>query len=129
MDNCAEAIVLAGLKPEAEGETFNVVDDDLPTSRQFVRAYKRQVRGFRSVPLPYPVAYGLCRLWERYSEKSKGQLPSAFNRRRAAAEWKGNRYSNQKLKDRLGWKPRVNMRDAMDAFLGQFEGEGGRAKG
>jgi nucleoside-diphosphate-sugar epimerase len=28
VDNCAEAIVLAGLKPGVEGEVFNVVDDD-----------------------------------------------------------------------------------------------------
>ena len=34
VDNCAEAIVLTGLKEGVDGEVFNVVDDDLPTSRQ-----------------------------------------------------------------------------------------------
>ena len=29
VDNCAEAVVLAGLKPGVDGEIFNVVDDDL----------------------------------------------------------------------------------------------------
>src|SRR2546429_5204679 len=33
VDNCAEAIVLAGLVPGVDGEVFNVVDDDLLTSR------------------------------------------------------------------------------------------------
>src|SRR5213082_141740 len=32
VDNCAEAIVLAGLKAGVDGEVFNVVDDDLLTS-------------------------------------------------------------------------------------------------
>src|SRR5258708_29559604 len=39
VDNCAEAIVLAGLKPGVEGEVFNVVDDDVLTSREFLHAY------------------------------------------------------------------------------------------
>jgi nucleoside-diphosphate-sugar epimerase len=121
VDNCAEAIIVAGLKPGVDGETFNVVDDECLTSRQFLRAYKGKNKSFRSVPLPYPAARVLCLLWEKYSKWSHGQLPPVFNRRRCAAEWKGNRYSNQKLHARLGWKPRVNLKDAMDAFLAQFD--------
>jgi nucleoside-diphosphate-sugar epimerase len=121
VDNCAEAIVLAGLKPGVDGEIFNVVDDSPLTSRQFLRAYKRRVKRFFSISLPHPVTKFACALWENYSKRSGGQLPPVFNVRRCAAEWKGNRYSNQKLKDRLGWKPRVPMEQAMEAFLAQFE--------
>ena len=124
VDNCAEAIVLAGLKPGVEGEVFNVVDDDLLSGRQFLGAYKK-VKSFASVRLPYFVGYGLCLLWEKYSKWSKDQLPQAFNRRRCAAEWKGNTYSNQKLRERLGWKPRVNMEQAMASFLSEFEADRG----
>ncbi len=120
VDNCAEAIVLAGLTPGVDGEVFNVVDDECLTSRQFLRAYKKKVKPFRSIFLPYAVARVLCRSWEKYSIWSQGQLPPVFNRRRCAAEWKGNRYSNQKLHERLGWKPRVNLKDAMASFLAQF---------
>ena len=125
VDNCAEAIVLAGLTPGVEGEVFNVVDDDLLTSGQFLREYKKKDRQF-SVRIPYSVAYTLRLLWEKYSNWSKGQLPPVFNRRRCAAEWKDNRYSNQKLHDLLGWKPRVNMEDAMALFLQQFESDSNR---
>ncbi len=96
VDNCALAIVLAGITPGVDREIFNVVDDDLLTSKAFL-------------------------LWEKYSVLSKNQLPPVFNRRRCAAEWKGNFYSNDKLKQRLGWSPRVNIKDAMAAFLNQFE--------
>jgi nucleoside-diphosphate-sugar epimerase len=123
VDNCAEAVVLAGLKPGAEGEVFNVVDDELLSSRQFLRLYQKKVNRC-CVRIPYFVAHVLSFLWEKYSKWSKGQLPAAFNRRRCAAEWKGNRYSNQKIHDRLGWKPRVPMKKAMDAFLGQFGSNG-----
>src|SRR2546430_15845682 len=80
VDNCADAIVLAGLMRGVEGEVFNVVDDDLPSSRRFLRLYKRNVKHFRSLYLPHPLSYLLCFLWEKYSAWSEGQLPPAFNR-------------------------------------------------
>jgi nucleoside-diphosphate-sugar epimerase len=120
VDNCAEAIVLAGLKPGVEGETFNVVDDELLTSAEFLRACKQKMKPFFSVRVPFFIANALCGLWEDYSKRRQGQLPPVFNRRRAAAEWKGNRYSNQKLHARLGWQPRVNMSSALAAFLAQY---------
>jgi nucleoside-diphosphate-sugar epimerase len=123
VDNCAEAIVLAGLTRGIDGEVFNIVDDELLTSREFLRAYRNKTRRF-SISLPYPLTYSLCVAWEKYAKWSKNQLPPAFNRRRCAAEWKGNRYSNQKLKERLCWKPRVTMAQAMDAFLAQFDTNG-----
>jgi nucleoside-diphosphate-sugar epimerase len=123
VDNCAEAIVLAGLTPGIERETFNIVDDDLPTGSEFLRAYRQRVGSFFSLRLPYFASSAMCSLWESYSKWSKNQLPPAFNRRRCAAEWKGNTYSNQKLKDRLGWKPRVPMGEAMARFLAQFAPE------
>lgn len=117
VDNCAEAIVLAGLAREAEGEVFNVVDDELPTSRAFLRAYKRNVRKFLSVPVPYPVTYGLCALWEWYAKRSKGQLPPVFNRRECDFAWKGHKYTNRKLKERLGWQCRVPMQEALQQYF------------
>lgn len=107
VDNCAEAIALAGLKAGVDGEVFNVVDDDLPSSRQFLRQYKKQVRRFRSLYVPHSVSYVLCYLWERYSAWSEGQLPPAFNRSRWNAYWRPTHYSNERLKSRLGWTPKV----------------------
>src|SRR3989475_11928629 len=70
VENCADAIVLAGIRPGIDGEVLNVVDDDLPTSRRFLRLHKRHVRSFASVPVPRPLSYILCALWERYSRWS-----------------------------------------------------------
>ena len=113
VDNCADAIVLAGLRPGVDGEVFNVVDDDLPSSRRFLRLYKKNVKRFRSVYVPHVVSYALCSLWEKYHFWSKGQLPLAYSRRSWHAYWKKTRYSNAKLKGRLGWLPRVSSTEAM----------------
>jgi nucleoside-diphosphate-sugar epimerase len=117
VDNCAEAIILAGLVKGVEGEIFNVVDDDLPSSRQFLRLYKKNVRRFKSVYVPHVVSHALCYLWEKYSRWSRGQLPPAFNRRRWHAFWKKTRYSNEKLKARLGWAPRVPTAEALRLYF------------
>ena len=107
VDNCAEAIVLAGLVKGVESEVFNVVDDDLPTSREYLRLYKENVGHFKSVYLPHAASHALCYLWEKYSQWSNGQLPPIFTRRRWYAYWRKTRYSNQKLKARLGWTPKM----------------------
>src|SRR5205807_6697483 len=36
-----------------DGEVFNVVDDDLPSSREFLHLYKKNVRNFASLYLPH----------------------------------------------------------------------------
>ena len=119
VDNCADAIVLAGLRPGVDGEVFNVVDDDLPSSRRFLRLYKKNVKRFKSLYVPHFVSYSLCYLWERYSNWSEGQLPPVFNRKEWHSAWKRTRYSNEKLKSRLGWMPRVSMAEGLKRY---FEG-------
>lgn len=113
VDNCAEAIALAGLKRGVDGEVFNIVDDDLPSSREFLRRYKREVRPFKSIFIPHFFSYALCYLWEKYSARSEGQLPPAFNRRVWHAYWKKTKYSNEKLKNRLGWQPKIPIGEGL----------------
>jgi nucleoside-diphosphate-sugar epimerase len=117
VDNCADAIALAGLKMGIDGEAFNIVDDDLPTSRQFLRLYKKNVRRFKSLYLPHFASYALCYLWERYSYWSKGQLPPVFNRNRWQVDWKKTRYSNDKLKALVGWRPAVPTADGLACYF------------
>ncbi len=117
VDNCAEAIVLAGLVKGVDGEAFNVVDDDLPSSRQFFRLYKKNARYFKSIYMPHLISYALCYLWEKYSHWSEGQLPPVFNRRRWHVDWKKTHYSNEKLKARLGWTPRVPTSVGLQRYI------------
>ena len=125
VDNCVDAIVLAGLKRGIEGDVFNVVDDELPSSRAFLRLYKQNVRHFTSIYVPHLVSYVLCSLWENYSNWSEGQLPPVFNRKRWHVDWKKTHYSNDKVKARLGWTPKVSMTEGLRRYF-QSCGERGR---
>lgn len=117
IDNCAEAIVLAGIVEGVDGEVFIAVDDNLPTSREFLRMYKKNVHRFFSIYVPYRVFYLLNWLWEGYSKQSEGQLPPVFNRRQCATYYQRQVYSNSKLKERTGWSPRVPFAEASQRYF------------
>ena len=112
VDNCAEAIVLAGQAPGAAGQAYNVNDDDLPTCRDYLREYKKQVTPVRSVPVPYPVLKMLSVGVERYHRWSKGQLPAIFTPYKSATTWGGNQFDNSKIKT-VGWKQLVPTEEGM----------------
>jgi nucleoside-diphosphate-sugar epimerase len=116
VENCADAIVLAGLVPEIDGQEINVVDDNLPSSRAFLRQYKRRVRPIGTIPVPYRVFYLFNYAWERYSAWSDGQLPPVFNRKTCEAYYRSQTFSNGKAKALLGWRPRVPMDQALERY-------------
>jgi nucleoside-diphosphate-sugar epimerase len=113
--NCAEAIILAGTTATTDRQVFNVIDDELPTGKDFIAAYRRYVGPLRCLSVPYPVFYGLCSVWERCARWSGGHR--AVSRRRCAAYWKGNRYSNRKLKEATAWMPLVSFADAAPEYF------------
>lgn len=110
--NCAEAIVLAGSHPDANGQIYNVHDDDLPTASSYLRQYRKQVRKIRSVSVPYFIVLRLAALIESYHRRSKGQLPAIITRYKAAAAWAGNKFQNSKLRS-LGWRPLISTQEGL----------------
>lgn len=122
VDNCAEAIVVAGGAPLASAdESYNVVDDDVPTSRSYLRQYKKSVRKLRSISVPYPLLMMLSRMCESYHRRSHGQLPAILTPYKSAYQWKGFCFTNQKLKG-LGWQPIVSTDEAMRLTFQSFAG-------
>ncbi len=112
VDNCADAIVIAGRSKEAPGQAFNVHDDDLPSAREYLHGYRKGVGPIRSLWVPYPLLQVGASLLERYNRYSQGQLPAALTPYRVASTWKGFRFDNLRLKS-LGWRQRVTTRDGL----------------
>lgn len=120
VDNCAEAVAVAGQSDAAAGQTYNIVDDDLVTASEYLSRYRRQVEPLKVLRVPYP----LLRLgsWcvESYSRWSKGQLPAIFTPYRTATAWKPTRFTNAKLK-RLGWAPLINTEEGLKRSFEWFK--------
>jgi len=62
--NCAEAIVLAGTSPLASGHGYNVLDDNLPSAKEYLRLHEQAVQKVTSLRLPYPAVLLLARFIE-----------------------------------------------------------------
>ena len=117
VDNCADAIVLAGLVKGWMARRSMWLTMTCPPAVKFLRLYKKSARKFKSIYVPHAMSYALCYLWEKYSKWSERQLPPAFNRRRWHSEWKKTRYSNQKLKAKLGWMPKVSTAEGLRRYI------------
>jgi nucleoside-diphosphate-sugar epimerase/peptidoglycan/xylan/chitin deacetylase (PgdA/CDA1 family) len=122
VDNCAEAVVVAGTHPCAAGQAYNVHDDDLPTCRQYLRAYRKRVSNVRSISIPYFGVQLLSSLVPKYNRYSKGQLPAILTPYKAASQWGGNRFDNSKLRS-IGWKQLVPTAEGLQRAFVAFRTE------
>ncbi len=112
VENCADAIGLAAQGGDFPEGVYNVTDDDLPTSSDYLRRYRSGVGQLFSVRIPLLVADVLSRGIERYHSFSKAQIPLALTPYRVQSCWKGHTYPNSKLKS-VGWKQAVSTQDAL----------------
>ena len=112
VDNCAEAAVIASKNTDCTGEAYNVHDDNLPTCRQYLARYRREVSKLKVVPVPFWLLRWLSARLQRYSIKSQGQIPAVFTPYKVDASWRGNTFSNSKLKS-TGWKQIVSTEEGL----------------
>lgn len=119
VDHCADAVVHAVLSDQVEPGPYNVLDDDLPTTSEYVRRFRREVEHVPWWRLPYPLALLASYAVERYHHASRGQIPLALTPYRTRNTWRGHRYSNARLKA-TGWRPTRSTPDVLQEVLGGF---------
>jgi len=122
VENCAEAIVLALESPAANGGTFNVIDDELPTQRKYAAELRRRWPS-RSTIIPIPwtvmrVVAGLADLTNKVLFNGRAKLPGLLIPARLHARCKPLRFTNERLKQATGWKPKYSWRDGLDRSMG-----------
>ncbi len=122
VQNCAEAVVVAGVHKNSAGKVFNLHDDDLPTSREYLSAYKKHVKNIRSIPVPYIAVQMFSSLLAKYHHFSKGQLPAVLTPYKVANIWARNRFDNSRLHS-IGWKPLVSTSEALQITFSAFRSE------
>jgi nucleoside-diphosphate-sugar epimerase len=120
VDNCAEAVVVAGTSGTAPYSVFNVVDDGLPTAAEYLTGYRQHVGRVHSVRFPFSITMLLSTLIEGYSVYSRGQIPPILTPYKSAALWKGNRYSNARIKS-IGWQQHVPTNAALLETFAYFK--------
>jgi nucleoside-diphosphate-sugar epimerase len=111
--NCASALAAAVRATGIEGETFNIVDDQMPTARQLVDVYQQSAGDLRVVAVPCWAATSLSTLYAHWHARAPGQLPSSLLPYATAPLYKRVRFSTTAAKTRLRWQPRVDLLTAL----------------
>jgi nucleoside-diphosphate-sugar epimerase len=128
VENLLDAAILAVHHQAAPGQAFNVSDGLDITWKQFTNdlAYgldRPQVRW----SLPYWLANGIGFSLEhgyRLLRRATGlSLPPLLSRQAVQVLGKNQRFSNRKLRDTLGWIPRVDYASGLQATLAWLRSE------
>jgi len=122
VDNCAEVIVRCAEHEAAAGETFNVLDDDPPTQRSYSRRLRELSRPRPHIlPVPWSLIWltaWLAVLANHLLFRGTARLPQILRPPSLAARCKPLRYTNRKLRQRLGWRPRFTLEQALSRIYG-----------
>jgi 2-alkyl-3-oxoalkanoate reductase len=125
VENCAEAIVMAAEVDGAKNQILNVVDNETPTQRKYVRLLaKRQKRRPWIVPIPYSVMWAIAgggKLFNKWFCGGGAKVPGIFVPCRLAARAKPLKYTNQGIKNQMGWKPKWTLKESLDRSLSEVD--------
>ena len=108
VDNVTDCLLLAGSRPEAIGEAFNVVDEPQVSLRTAL-----SISGARTVlvPLPPTLLHGLGAVLERRRSASAG--PPRLSHFAVRSACRDISYSSTKARNILGFQQGVNLHDGL----------------
>jgi 2-alkyl-3-oxoalkanoate reductase len=125
IENCADAIISAVERDEAIGQTLNIVDDNLPTQRAYV---KKLTKYKVSIPRLIPVNWTVMRLvawilWTFNQIVLKGQarIPGIFIPRVLDARFKHFHFTNARAKQILNWQPKYSLDSSLERSCSNME--------
>jgi nucleoside-diphosphate-sugar epimerase len=116
VDNAASLIALAGRHPAAAGETFNAVDPDPPTQREYLARW-RAARGQRTIVVQVPLA--VLRLagaaFTAAERRTRGAVspPALLRPYVIQPTMRPFRYAPSRAHALLGWEPPVGREEAL----------------
>jgi nucleoside-diphosphate-sugar epimerase len=122
IDDLADGIVRALLRPEGAGGTFTCWDGAPVTAAEFFGCYARMLGRDRAPALPRAVLH-LAAAAQEVAARVTGTPPVAtrhaitFISRRAA-------YPNARAREVLGWEPTVSLEEGMRRTEAWFRSEG-----
>ncbi len=116
VENCARAALPAVEKEEVQEGAYNLIDDELFTQKEYLRRLKRDVRpGMKIIGFPYPLARAFGWLFG-LGMKILGRS-NPFHAAHMISCHRQRRYSNEKAKRELGWRPRKGKEEALSETM------------
>ena len=123
--NVADAILLAATKDEALGEAYNVSNDGNITQRRYMDALADML-GVPHVQksIPYKAALAAAMLLETVHRGLRLKRRPFVTRQGVQLIALPSTFSTDKIRDRLGWTPRVDFATALERIAEWWAAEG-----
>ncbi len=119
VDNTAAALVAAAVRPGVEGETLNVVDDDVPTNATYADEVARRTGEAPGPAVPWRLVAATAEaadVVDRWVFRRSLLLPGLLVPARVHASFRPLRFSNAQARRVLDWRP-VPVGAALDACV------------
>ncbi|MEO1298226.1 MAG: NAD(P)-dependent oxidoreductase, partial [Cyanobacteria bacterium J06636_16] len=117
VENCSEAIIQAVTSEKAIDQTINIVDDNLPTQKEYIDGLlKHETEPPKMIPVSWGLMQGIANLaWFVNQRLLKGQarLPGILVPAQLQARFRPLQYSNQLAKALLDWQPHYSFEEAL----------------
>jgi nucleoside-diphosphate-sugar epimerase len=117
VENCAEAII-AALQDGAIGQTINIVDDNLPNQKLYLRKLMQYTpQPPRTVSVSWTVMRFITDvlwLYNKFFLKGQAKFPGIFVPAKLQARFKPLRFTNRRAKQILDWTPKYSFDAALE---------------
>ncbi|MBR8832364.1 MAG: hypothetical protein N5P05_002309 [Chroococcopsis gigantea SAG 12.99] len=126
VENCAEAIVISAEIPDAIDETFNIVDDNLPTQKQYIdKLTQYTTLSPKLIPISWKAIEFLANTATSFNQKvlkNKLKLPGIFVPAKLYPRFQLSiQYSNTHPKNVLKWTPKYDLDQSLKRSLGEVD--------
>lgn len=112
--NCADAFALAALNDSIGSQELNIVDDECPTQRQYIKMYEEVLGKIKhKIPLPYWAFWSVSLVFDILHTISGGKFPDTFSTYKVKSMYRTYTFSNDKAKRLLGWSPSVSLQQGL----------------
>jgi len=115
IDNLIDAILLAVSRKDTIGETFIITDGLEITWKEYIDKIAEKLGVKRPlISIPYPLAYSAGAVAEAFLRLFGSKRPPIVTRYRIANAGRDYHFSIEKARNKLGYKPKVPLDEAME---------------
>lgn len=123
VDDAVEALLLAGVAPDVDGDVLTVVGEPQMRVRQALRLAHPELR-LITVPVPVGLLGLVAGALERRQRARGSQVPPRLSRYVVRSACRDLRYDTSRTRHVLGWRPAVDPADGLRAAAGGWPGAG-----